>query len=80
MQQWSGPFPVEVISEMLGIPKGDRQQIRHWLDIILHREEGSIHPSPEAEARAGRYIALMLAAVLLFLGLAAWVLRAAFTR
>jgi cytochrome P450 len=50
VQQWSGPFPVEVISEMLGIPKGDRQQIRHWLDIMLHREEGSIHPSPEAEA------------------------------
>ena len=40
---------------------------------------GITQPSPEAEARAGRYIALMLAAVLLFLGLAAWVLRAAFT-
>ena len=50
VQQWSGPFPVEVISEMLGIPPGDRQQIRHWLDVILHRDEGSIHPSPEAEA------------------------------
>jgi cytochrome P450 len=50
VQEWSGPFPVEVISEMLGIPKGDRQQIRHWLDILLHREEGSIHPSAEAEA------------------------------
>jgi cytochrome P450 len=50
VQEWSGPFPVEVISEMLGIPKGDRQQIRHWLDLILHREEGSIHPTPEAEA------------------------------
>ena len=41
---------------------------------------GITQPSPEAEARAGRYIALMLAAVLLFLGLAAWVLRAALTR
>jgi cytochrome P450 len=50
VQQWSGPFPVEVISEMLGIPKGDRQQIRHWLDLLLHREEGSVHPTPEAEA------------------------------
>jgi cytochrome P450 len=50
VQQWSGPFPVEVISEMLGIPKGDRQQIRHWLDILLHREVGSMHPSKEAEA------------------------------
>ena len=50
VQEWSGPFPVEVISEMLGIPKGDRQRIRHWLDTLLHREEGSVHPSPEAEA------------------------------
>lgn len=50
VQQWSGPFPVEIISEMLGIPRGDRQQIRHWLDIILHRDEGSIHPSPASEA------------------------------
>ena len=33
-----------------GSPPADRQQIRHWLDIILHREEGSIHPSEEAEA------------------------------
>jgi cytochrome P450 len=50
VQEWSGPFPVEVISEMLGIPTGDRQQIRHWLDVILHRDEGSVHPSEEAEA------------------------------
>jgi cytochrome P450 len=49
VQQWSGPFPVEVISEMLGIPPGDRQDIRHRLDIMLHRDEGSIHPSAEAE-------------------------------
>ncbi len=49
VQQWSGPFPVEVISEMLGIPPGDRQQIRHWLDTMLHREEGSRHPTAEAE-------------------------------
>jgi hypothetical protein len=40
---------------------------------------GITQPAPEAEARAGRYIALMLAAVLVFLGLAAWLLRAAFT-
>jgi cytochrome P450 len=50
IQQWAAPFPVEIISEMLGIPPGDRQQIRHWIDIMLHREEGSIHPSEEAEA------------------------------
>ena len=34
-------FPVEVISAMLGVPGPDRQQIRHWVDAMLHREAGS---------------------------------------
>ncbi len=37
----AGPFPVEVICEILGIPDGDRQQIRHWTDALLHREPGN---------------------------------------
>ena len=32
---------------MLGVPEGDRQHIRHWLDIGLHREAGQIHPTDE---------------------------------
>jgi cytochrome P450 len=44
---FSAPFPVEVISIMLGVPKGDRQQIRHWTDLMLHREPGD--PSPTQE-------------------------------
>jgi cytochrome P450 len=46
---FSAPFPVEVISRMLGVPEGERQQIRHWLDASLHREPGQIAPSPENE-------------------------------
>jgi cytochrome P450 len=34
-------FPVEVISAMLGVPEPDRQQIRHWVDTMLFREEGN---------------------------------------
>ncbi|MBK5286848.1 MAG: cytochrome P450 [Acidimicrobiia bacterium] len=41
---FAGPFPVEVICEILGIPEGDRQQIRHWTDAVLRREPGD--PSP----------------------------------
>ena len=37
----SGPFPVEVISEILGVPSADRQQLRHWADDMLHREVGN---------------------------------------
>ena len=36
--EFSAPFPVEVISTMLGVPPADRQQIRHWTDVLLHRE------------------------------------------
>lgn len=35
---FSAPFPVEIISQVLGVPKDDRQQIRHWTDAMLHRE------------------------------------------
>ena len=34
-------FPVEIISSMLGVPPGERQQIRHWTDGFLHREENN---------------------------------------
>lgn len=44
---WSAPFPVEIISRMLAVPAEDRQQIRHWLDLSLHREAGSLEPTPE---------------------------------
>ena len=40
-------FPVEIISRMLGVPEGERQQIRHWLDLSLHREPGRLDPTPE---------------------------------
>lgn len=44
---FSAPFPVEIISRMLGVPEGERQQIRHWLDLTLHREPGELDPTPE---------------------------------
>ena len=54
----SGPFPVEIIARILGVPEGDRQQIRHWLDLQLHREPGRLGPTAEGEAassEAGTY-------------------------
>ena len=47
---FAGPFPVEIISRMLGVPAPDRQQIRHWLDSMLTREVGEIGPSKAAQA------------------------------
>jgi cytochrome P450 len=44
---FAGPFPVEVICVILGVPEGDRQQIRHWVDEMLTREPGD--PKPTAK-------------------------------
>jgi cytochrome P450 len=55
---FSAPFPVEIISRMLGVPEGERQQIRHWLDLTLHREPGQLDPTPEgmqAALESGAY-------------------------
>ena len=46
---FSGPFPVEIISRMLGVPEADRQRIREWLDVGLHREHGQLDVTPEGE-------------------------------
>ena len=37
---------------MLGVPEGERQQIRQWLDASLHREPGQLDAEPRE--RAGR--------------------------
>lgn len=42
VQDFSGPFPVEVITRMAGVPEEFRQQVRHWIDSSLHRRPGQI--------------------------------------
>jgi cytochrome P450 len=42
VQDFSGPFPVEVITRMAGVPEEYRQQVRHWIDTSLHHEPGQI--------------------------------------
>lgn len=49
---FAGPFPVEIISEILGVPAADRQQIRRWTDTMLEREVGNPFP-PAAGIEAG---------------------------
>lgn len=44
VQDVSGPFPVEIICEIVGIPEGDRQQIRHWMDAMLVRDADNPFP------------------------------------
>lgn len=42
VQDFSGPFPVEVITRMAGVPEEFRQQVRHWIDAGLEREPGQV--------------------------------------
>jgi cytochrome P450 len=49
VQEFSGPFPVEVITNMVGIREEEAaQQIRHWIDVSLTREPGEIHMGEKA--------------------------------
>jgi cytochrome P450 len=60
----SGPFPVEVICEIVGVPAADRQQIRHWTDAMLEREIGNPFPPAagiEASMAAHRYMVDLVA-------------------
>lgn len=42
---FAAPFPVEVISAMLGVPPADRQAVRLRTDALLHREPNDPAPS-----------------------------------
>jgi cytochrome P450 len=42
VRDFSGPFPVEVITRMAGVPEDFRQQLRHWIDTSLQREPGQL--------------------------------------
>ncbi len=44
----TGPFPMDVISSILGIPVEDREALRHEADRLLIRNDGSIEMPPEA--------------------------------
>ncbi|MDZ7882991.1 MAG: cytochrome P450 [Mycobacterium sp.] len=45
VQDFSGPFPVEVITRMAGVEPDYRQMVRHWIDTSLSREPGQVGTS-----------------------------------
>ena len=53
VQDFGALVPPMVIGEMLGVPEGDRDRLRHWFDDLLHREDDSAAPTPEAIAAIG---------------------------
>lgn len=50
---FAGRLPMDVISEMLGVPDADRDGLRGWADLVLHREPGNPNvPAAGMEAAA----------------------------
>jgi cytochrome P450 len=37
---FAGLLPMDVISEMVGVPRADRAEIRRLADVVIHRDEG----------------------------------------
>ncbi|HLV75051.1 MAG TPA: cytochrome P450 [Vulgatibacteraceae bacterium] len=37
---FAGLLPMDVISEMMGVPEADRAEVRRLADLVVHREEG----------------------------------------
>jgi cytochrome P450 len=42
---FAGRLPMDVISDMIGVPEQDRDELRRLADVVVHREEG-IHDVP----------------------------------
>jgi cytochrome P450 len=38
--EFAGKLPMDVISELMGVPVADRDQVRGWADGVMHREDG----------------------------------------
>ena len=49
--QFAGRLPMDVISEMMGVPESDRDEVRRLADLVVHREEG-VRDVPPAGMRA----------------------------
>ncbi len=53
---FAGRLPMDVISEMLGVPQADRDDLRGWADLVLHREEGKPDVPAEGMAAAAKIL------------------------
>lgn len=56
IRDFAGKLPMDVVSELLGVPESDRAQLRTWADLVVHREEGVRSLPPAAAAAALRML------------------------
>src|SRR6201999_1500026 len=48
VDEFAGKLPMDVISELMGVPEPDRVQVRAWADGVMHRDEGVTDVPQEA--------------------------------
>ena len=41
IDRFAGRVPMDVISEMVGVPRADRSELRRLADLLVHREDGA---------------------------------------
>ncbi|WNG86012.1 cytochrome P450 [Mycobacterium sp. ITM-2016-00317] len=58
VQDFSALFPVQVITQMLGVPEEYRLQVGEWVDTSLRREPGQIDMSDEGMKAVGELMGL----------------------
>jgi cytochrome P450 len=54
IHDFAGKLPMDVISEMLGVPVADRDALRAWADQLVHREDGVFDVPPEGIVAFGK--------------------------
>ncbi len=54
IDDFAGRLPMDVISELLGVPAADRQTLRRWADLLVHREEGMRDVPPAGSEAFGK--------------------------
>ena len=57
IDDFAGVLPMDVISEIIGVPPGDRAEIRRLADLVVHREEGKPDVPPEGMEASGKMLA-----------------------
>jgi cytochrome P450 len=43
---FAGKLPMDVISELVGVPRADRAEVRRLADVVVHREDGVLDVPP----------------------------------
>jgi cytochrome P450 len=63
VEKFTAPFPIEVITSMLGVAEEHVQQFRLWTDESLHREPGQIEMSEKGRQANQRKAAVLYEAL-----------------